>query len=102
MLLSAAIPRASASPEGPRLGTTALTPLLSTILNNVNTLGDDAFSTADPSAVSPPPTQHYGPYASNSPDSGTCGNNWATDSFDRSFSIFSKSGSIVVVEQFKD
>jgi hypothetical protein len=27
----------------------------------------------------------YGPFASGSPDSGTCGNNWAVDTFDRNF-----------------
>jgi hypothetical protein len=92
-----------ATPETSNLGTSALTPLVSSIMNNVNTMGDDAFSTADPSTMSPPPTQHYGPYmTTNDPDSGTCGNDWATDSFTRFFSIFSQGGSIVVVEQFKD
>ncbi len=92
-----------AAPETPSLGTSVLTPLLSTIINNVNTIGDDAFSTVDPSTLTPPPTQHYGPYTTmNDPDSGSCGNDWATDAFTRFFSIFSQSGSIVVVEQFKD
>ena len=27
----------------------------------------------------------YGPFASGSPDSGTCGNDWAVDTFDRTF-----------------
>lgn len=92
-----------ASPESPQIGTSALTPLLSNIISNVNALGDDAFSTADPSTLSPPPTQHYGPYTTtNDADSGTCGNDWATDQFTRFFSIFSHNGAIVVVEQFKD
>jgi hypothetical protein len=93
-----------ASPETPQLGTTLLTSLLSNILNTANTVGDNTFSTMtlDPSTISPPPTQHYGPYASSSPDSGTCGNDWATDTFDRHFSIFNQGGSLVVVEQFKD
>jgi hypothetical protein len=91
-----------ASPETPQLGTTTITPLLSSILNNVNTIGDDAFSTVDTSTLSPPPTQHYGPYLSSSPDSGSCGNNWATDTFDRHFSVFSQNGALVVVEQFKN
>jgi hypothetical protein len=90
-----------ASPETPQFGT-ATTPLLSSILGSVNVIGDDAFATIDPSAMSPPPTQHYGPYLSSSPDSGSCGNDWATDTFDRHFSVFSKDGSIVVVQQFKD
>jgi hypothetical protein len=90
-----------ASPESPQLGT-ATTPLLSSILNNVNTVGDDAFAAIDSSVMSPPPTQHYGPYLSSSPDSGSCGNDWATDTFDRHFSVFNRDGSIVVVQQFKD
>jgi len=101
--LSMAIGVASvrASPETPQLGTMTITPLLSSILNNVNTIGDDTFSTVDPSTLSPPPTQHYGPYASSSTDSGSCGPDWANDAFDRHFSIFSQNGAIVVVEQFK-
>jgi hypothetical protein len=101
LVLSAASVRAA--PEGPGFGTSVLTPLLSSIIGNVNAIGDDAFSTVDPSTLSPPPTQHYGPYTTtNDADSGTCGNDWATDAFTRFFSIFSQSGSIVVVEQFKD
>src|ERR1700758_2154697 len=103
--LSMAIGVASvrASPESPQLGTATITPLLSSIINNANTIGDDAFSTVDPSTLSPPPAQHYGPYtSSNDPDSGSCGNDWATDTFTRFFSIFNQGGSIVVVEQFKD
>jgi len=48
-------------------------------------------------------TQHYGPYASGSPDSSTCGNNWADDTFDRHFTVFRNKddGSLLVVEQFK-
>jgi hypothetical protein len=92
-----------AAPETPGLGTGALTPLLSAIYNNANAIGNDAFSTVDPSTLSPPPTQHDGPYTTtNDPDSGSCGNDWATDSFTRFFSIFSMDGALVVVEQFKD
>ncbi len=48
-------------------------------------------------------TQHYGPYASSSGDSGTCGPDWATDTFDRHFTVFQNKddGSLLVVEQFK-
>lgn len=47
--------------------------------------------------------QHYGPFASGSPDSGTCGNNWATDTFDRHFTVRSNpDGTLMVVEEFKD
>lgn len=95
-----------AAPEKPQLGTTIASPLLSNLLNVANTIGNDQFSTvdlttqADPSSTS---TQHYGPYASGSTDSGTCGNDWANDLFNRHFTVFSqKDGSMVVVEQFKD
>jgi hypothetical protein len=105
--LSMAIGVASvrASPETPRLGTTPLAPLISTLLNVANTIGNDQFSTVDlttsvdPSTTS---TQHYGPYASGSSDSSTCGNDWAQDTFNRHFTIFFAKGSIVIVEQFRD
>jgi hypothetical protein len=96
-----------AAPETPQVGTTTLTPLLSNLLSIANTIGLDQFSTADLSTlVDPTTTQttHFGPYASGSSDSGTCGNNWAEDMFDRHFTAFQNKGdgSIVVVEQFKD
>ena len=49
-------------------------------------------------------TTYYGPFASGSPDSGTCGNDWATDTFNRHFTVFQdrNDGSLLVVEQFKD
>jgi hypothetical protein len=108
------------------LTNTSLTDLITCLINSV---GDDAFSTIDlttlvnPITLAAPTsfhtttfapmshdsnsgssTQHYGPYASGSPDSGTCGNNWANDSFDRHFTVFlnKNDGSFVVVEQFKD
>ena len=46
--------------------------------------------------------QHYGPFASGSPDSGTCGNNWANDTFSRHFTVESRGGVLTVVEDFKD
>jgi hypothetical protein len=67
--------------------------------------GDDAFSTMSLSPVDPSgtPTQHYGPYASGSPDSGTCGNDWAEDTFDRHFTVrTAQDGTTTVVEQFKN
>jgi hypothetical protein len=70
---------------------------------------DDSFSTANLTLLLAPTipganaAQHYGPYSSTSPDSGTCGNDWATDTFDRHFTVKTNSdGSHVVVEQFKD
>ena len=31
--------------------------------------------------------QHFGPFAGASPDSGTCGNDWAADTFTRNFMV---------------
>lgn len=80
-------------------------PALTTVISSV---GDDIFSTTDLSnlldPVSVAPTQHYGPYSSSSPDSSTCGGNWATDTFNRHFTVRTSrtSGEISVFEQFKD
>ena len=49
--------------------------------------------------------QQYGPYPGGSPDSGTCGNFWAQDTFVRFFRVDLKQnadGSYNVVEQFKN
>lgn len=70
---------------------------------------DDAFSLADLSLALATPlalgganrTQHYGPYASDSPDSGTCGPDWANDTFDRHFTVRPEAGGFTVVQQFK-
>ncbi len=80
-------------------------------LTNLALLGlitnDDVFSTANLTILLDPPgsnaTQHYGPYPSDSPDSGTCGNDWAQDTFDRHFTVKSNhDGTFTVIEQFKD
>ena len=67
---------------------------------------DDLFATADLSAQADPTskrTQHYGPYPSTSPDSGTCGNDWAMDTFDRDFTVKTNAdGTFLVVQQFKN
>jgi hypothetical protein len=110
------------------LPNTSLTVLITSLINSV---GDDTFSIIDlttllatytsltptplltsASAASTPAdssssgtsTQHYGPYASGSGDSGTCGPDWATDTFNRHFTVFQNNndGSLLVVEQFKD
>jgi len=50
-------------------------------------------------------TQHYGPIPSTSPDSGTCGNNWAVDTFERHFTVDTRAnadGTYTLVEQFKN
>jgi hypothetical protein len=46
----------------------------------------------------------YGPYASDSPDSGTCGNTWATDFMDRVYKVDTvpnDDGTYTVREEFK-
>ncbi len=48
-------------------------------------------------------TQHYGPFASTSLDGGTCGQPWATDTFNCEFMVKdNKDGSFQVREEFKD
>ena len=97
---------ASADPDDIQPGGTTDSGLLALITD------DDVFSTADlslllatpatPLAPAGTPTQHYGPYASDSPDSGTCGNDWAQDTFDRHFTVrANQDGTFTVVEQFK-
>ncbi len=93
-------------PNGAFGKVTTVTPVLNTVLNLLNSIGDDKFSTADLTKLVDPSTtatQHYGPYSSTSTDSGTCGNDWATDTFNRHFTVFMNrlSGAILVVEQFK-
>jgi hypothetical protein len=68
---------------------------------------DDLFSVLNLNTVFSPlgttGTHHYGSYPSTSPDSGTCGNDWATDTFDRDFTVRSNGdGTTTVVEQFKN
>src|SRR2546427_2595856 len=95
---------ALAGPDGNQPGGVTDPGLLALIGN------DDVFSTADLSLLLAPAmpmmtskaTQHYGPYASGSTDSGTCGPDWANDMFDRHFTVFSQDGTFSIVEQFKD
>lgn len=48
-------------------------------------------------------TTHYGPYPSTSTDSGTCGPDWANDTFDRHFYVTANpDGSHLVIERFKE
>jgi hypothetical protein len=93
---------ASAGPDGNTSATGATSPALLALIGN-----NDLFSTMDLSTVLNPtgatPTQHYGPYPSSSPDSGTCGNDWAQDTFDRHFTARPNGdGTYNVVEQFKN
>ncbi len=60
----------------------------------------DQKTGADPSAHG---TLQFGPFASGTPDSGTCGNNWANDTFNRFFTVVTnEDGTSRVVEFFKD
>ena len=71
----------------------------------INTTGDDVFATTNLTTLLDPTgngTQHYGPYNSMSTDSGTCGNDWAMDTFDRHFTVKrNQDGTFTVVQQFK-
>ena len=56
-----------------------------------------------PVAADTPAVVHVGPIASSSPDSGTCGNDWAKDTFDRHYTIHTRpnaDGTFTVVEEF--
>jgi hypothetical protein len=47
----------------------------------LSSVGHGTLALADPATV------HYGPFATTSPDSGTCGSSWANDEFLRSFRV---------------
>jgi hypothetical protein len=104
-LLLAGFAQVSAAPstEPSRSGITDAA-LLATVVQ----LGDDTFSTADLTTAMASPaatnaTQHYGPFASGSGDSGTCGPDWAQDTFDRHFTVRNNgNATFTVVEQFKN
>lgn len=93
--------RAAADPDS-NGGASGLTdPTLLALIPN-----DDLFATADLSVLLSSAggngTQHYGGYPSSSPDSGTCGNDWAQDTFDRHFTVRANpGGGFTVVQQFK-
>jgi len=104
LIAFAPTPRASADPGGE--GHAGVTdPIILALIGD-----DDVFALADLSTVlsAADPTgthgtQHYGPFASGSPDSGTCGNDWANDTFDRDFTVRASGvGTYTVVEQFKN
>jgi hypothetical protein len=94
--------QASADPDANHSASGFTSPLLLALIGD-----DDLFATADLTALLATPganaTQHYGPYPSSSPDSGTCGIDWAQDTFDRHFTVRSNSdGTFTVVQQFKN
>jgi hypothetical protein len=101
LVAPAAVAYAAPDP-GDTAGGGVINPLVLTVLN---TLGDDTFARANLTTAlgGPNATQHYGPYASGSADSGTCGNDWAEDTYDRHFTVHNNhDGTYDVVEQFKD
>ena len=60
----------------------------------------DQQTGVDPSAHG---TLQFGPFASGTPDSGTCGNDWANDTYNRFFTVVTnEDGTARVVEFFKD
>ncbi len=70
---------------------------------------NDLFSTADlTTTVSDPGATHFGPFPSQTTDSGTCGIDWATDTMNRFFTVRLVSegagglNTYQVYEQFKD
>src|SRR5687768_13737919 len=77
---------ASAAPDNGGASSGVTDPVILALIGD-----DDLFATADLTVLLDPPgpngTQHYGPYPSGSPDSGTCGNDWAEDTFDRHFTV---------------
>lgn len=89
---------AAAAPDGTTSAAGLTSPALQALIGN-----DDLFATMSLSTLLDPTgtggTQHYGPYTTTSPDSGTCGNDWAEDTFDRYFTVRPNGD---VVEQFKD
>jgi hypothetical protein len=89
---------ASADPGEPKSQLGVLDLLTASLIG----VDDDAFALADP-LTSDPGTQHFGPYASLSSDSGTCGNEWATDEMNRFFQIQQTGlNSYRVIEKFRD
>jgi hypothetical protein len=102
ILAFAPAPRAAADPGGEGQVSGVTDPLILALIGN-----DDVFSLADLTTVlaplDPNGAQHYGPFASGSPDSSTCGGSWADDTFDRVFTVRQTGpATFTVVEQFKN
>src|SRR5688572_20784658 len=100
VLAALAVGAPAAADPGAEGGSGVTDPLVLALITN-----DTVFALADLtpllSAGGQYRTQHYGPYPSTSPDSGTCGI-WATDQFDRHFTVRSNhDGTYTVVQQFK-
>jgi hypothetical protein len=50
-------------------------------------------------AMAGPGTQHFGPFVVNTPDAGSCGNDWANDTFERSYTVISNGGGNFTVKE---
>src|SRR5258708_36502807 len=50
-------------------------------------------------AIAGPGTQHLGPFVLNTTDGGSCGNFWANDTFERSYTIISNGGGNYTVKE---
>ncbi len=73
--------------------------------NNLRLLVLGAVLLLAGAAGAAPEIRHYGPFPGTSPDSGTCGNFWANDAFERVFRVHvtpDPDGTYQVVQQFKD
>ena len=77
----------------------AFVALLVVVLGAVSAQAESDRSTQGDSDRS---TQFYGTYRSDSTDSGTCGNDWANDTFKRSFVVHKSGSSYTVYEFFTD
>jgi hypothetical protein len=95
---------AAAGPDGGRGASGVTDPALLALITDDNVFATMNLSTLlDPPAGAGTPTRHYGPYPAESPDSGTCGPDWANDTFDRHFTVRQDvDGTFTVVEQFKN
>jgi len=102
LLIVTAAPVSANPPEGKLGAGTSDAAILALITD------DDVFSIADltlalPLSSTGTPPQKYGPFHSFSPDSGTCGNDWAVDEIDRYYTVRQTGPtSYTVVEQFKN
>jgi hypothetical protein len=62
------------------------------------------FARGETSARAVGATQHFGPFhTTNDPDGGSCGQPWATDTFDRFFTVQDNGdGTFIVTQEFKN
>jgi hypothetical protein len=96
-VLTFGVAQANAAPKGEPQALAAAGLLVDPLVEEAQI---DALSTSTSTSSG---TEHFGPIPSSSPDSGTCGNDWAQDTFDRVFTIHdNRDGTFTVYEQFKN